>query len=323
MMTIIVLWILLSIIALIVIVLHFSVRVHLKYDENGFDFSVKYLFFDVYPRKPKGKKLKRKRKAKKDNAEESDDIDSEFDDNIDDDFSEVGQSDDYDRRTDDKENDTSVQNEQFEEQTDDIAEDTVEVEFAEKQPTDDAKQKKAENKKERRLKKRKNKDEPDKQEPASGQAEKKESKLAQLKNRYYMIKPYIPKGWKYFKKLLSAIRITGVEVYLEVGREDAHEAVIYYGTVQGVLFNLLGNLANIFTVKIKRADVNCIFTKNTFDGRAECWVKVRPSTIIAIAFCIGINFLIIFIKQKLKKRAEQKSAEKTQVDNNMEVEYHE
>ena len=57
MITIIVLYILLGIIALIVILLHFSVRVTLeaKTGEKP-KIELKYLFFTIYPRKPKKKK---------------------------------------------------------------------------------------------------------------------------------------------------------------------------------------------------------------------------------------------------------------------------
>ena len=59
-------------------------------------------------------------------------------------------------------------------------------------------------------------------------------------------------GWKYFKKLLKTIRITDVKIEVNVGREDAHEAAVYYGAVQGALFNTLGHICNMFSVKIKK-----------------------------------------------------------------------
>ena len=61
MMTIIVLWILLAIIALIVIILHFSVSLYLKFDDDGLSVKAKYMFFTLYPRKPKEKKQKKRK----------------------------------------------------------------------------------------------------------------------------------------------------------------------------------------------------------------------------------------------------------------------
>ena len=65
-MTIIVLYILLGIIALIVILLHFSVRATIKASKQGVDIKVKWLFFTFYPRKPKKPKKPKKKKGEPD-----------------------------------------------------------------------------------------------------------------------------------------------------------------------------------------------------------------------------------------------------------------
>ena len=62
-MTIIVLYILLGIIALIVILLHFSVRATVKASKQGVDIKVKWLFFTFYPRKPKKPKSRRRKRV--------------------------------------------------------------------------------------------------------------------------------------------------------------------------------------------------------------------------------------------------------------------
>ena len=80
MITIIVLWILLGIIAVIVILLHFSITAQIDLNKKGFDLRVRYMFFDIYPRKPKKKKQKRSKKAEL--PEDSFDDFEEFEDNI-------------------------------------------------------------------------------------------------------------------------------------------------------------------------------------------------------------------------------------------------
>lgn len=62
MITIIVLWILLGIIAVIVILLHFSITAQIDLNKKGFDLKVRYMFFDIYPRKPKKKNRKDQKK---------------------------------------------------------------------------------------------------------------------------------------------------------------------------------------------------------------------------------------------------------------------
>lgn len=299
MMTIIVLWILLSIIALIVILLHFSIYAYIKANEDGFEIKVKYLFFTIYPRKPKKKKIKKQKSSgEKIKNEFSDSLDEELNEEFPDEQATV-----YD--------DTNVFNTDESDVSDIVSEERSEEKFAaqkdNKQPVPE---KKETNKKDTETKenKKENKDKSSKN-----------GKFATLKEKFYKIKPYLPMGWKYFKKLLKTIRITDVKIEVNVGREDAHEAAIYYGAVQGAVFNTLGQICNMFTVKIKKADVNCIFIKNIISGSGECYVRVRPSAMISIVFCIGVNFLIIFFRQKQKNKKKSKNQIKSKEETVMEV----
>lgn len=293
MIAIIVLWILLGIIAFIVILLHFSVRAYIKADSGGIDIKVKYLFFTVYPRPKKAKKTKRTNKSKSDKKSEED----LFNDSLDDELSEVKDEGleepklTYEQSADELDEVTSEQDNSVSDEHEKESEDNKEEP---KEP--DEKPEKAEVMKEEPKEKCKK--------------EKKSEPFASLKAKYLLVKPYIPTGWKAVKKLLKTIRITDLRIQLNVGREDAHEAVIYYGAIQGALFNLLSTLAAIFTVKIKKADVNCVFVKNTISGEGEAYIKIRPSAIIAIAVCTAVNFLIIFLRQRKKKRREKEQIEK-------------
>ena len=156
--------------------------------------------------------------------------------------------------------------------------------------------------------------------PVSKSKGKKKSKLDELKAQYKKVKPYIPMGWKYFKKLLKAIRFTDTRIVLDVGKEDAYEAAMLYGKVQAGLFNTIAILAGVFTVKLKKADVNCIFDEKKFGYDVHTLVRVRPSTLIAIGFCTGVNFLKIYLsgrrkkKRAAKRRSKELAAKKNEVD---------
>lgn len=272
-MTIIVLYILLGIIALIVILLHFSVRATIKASKQGVDIKVKWLFFTFYPRKPKKPKKPKKKKGEPDavpeqTAEQPD-------------LSENGI-------------------EQFIKEAEEVQEQTAAEEKTEetqdaaaKEETASAKSETKDNKKE----KEKAKEPKQKEKP-----EKEKGKLAQLKDKFNAIKPYIPTGWKYFKKLLKKIRFTNIEADVTVGKEDAYEAAVWYGKVQGILFGLFGWLSCIFTVKLKHVDVHCRFNEKITDGEISLKVKVRPSTMIHIAFCLGFNFLRIWLRQRRERK---------------------
>ncbi|MDO5125486.1 MAG: hypothetical protein Q4D35_03815 [Ruminococcus sp.] len=295
MMTIIVLWILLAIIALIVIILHFSVSLYLKFDDDGLSVKAKYMFFTLYPRKPKEKKQK-KRKPKSNKKEQYAAYDDDFSDSLED---ELDVSDDVIQESFVQADEQAVEAES-ESTAESIPESKAQPETEEKVPEAKPKPKKKKKKDKKKYK-----------------SEKKDGGvLSSVKTKFNKYKPYFPMGWKYFKKLLKAIRFTDVKIEVNVGREDAHEAAIYYGTVQGLVFNTLGHICNIFSVKIKKADVNCIFTKNTIDANAECYVRVRPSTLIAIAVCTGVNFLHIFLKQRRLNKKNQQNENKYLVEVN-------
>ncbi len=298
-----------GIIAFIVILLHFSVTVYVSADKSGFKFRVKYLGFTVYPRpkKPDGSP----------GASAAEDIlhgEEKFAEDIAaDDLSIVKDSEQQDGGSassqESADHDTSIlQN--TEEINADSAQDSAEQDTAENEDTQEPappaqeekahKEKRAAKKKEKGAKKAKSK-----KEDSSGK--KKEGLFSSLKSKYQKVRPYIPLAWKSFKKLLKTVRFEDLNAYVSVGRFDAHEAVIYYGAIQAAMFGLLGNLANIFTVKIKRAAVDCVFGKNTIGGEFSTYVRVRPSAVIALAVCTGVNFLIILLREKRKRKRENKN----------------
>ena len=266
-------WVLLGLLVLTVVLLHFSVRVHVCADrEKGIRITAKYLFLTLFPRKKKTAKQQDEppNVPDFDGFDLDDDLDDDFDDISDDELPELP-----DELAADSENENSEDKTGYEEESS------------------------GKEKKKRRKKDHKHKNEDnDEDDEKHG--------LAAIREKFETVRPYIPLGWKAVKKFCKAIRFDGVFARIDVGRFDAHEAAIYYGAVQSVLFNTLGWLANIFTVKMKKADVNCRFNENIIDGEVEFTVKVRPSTLIAIAFCTGVNFLILFLKQRRARKKKQK-----------------
>ena len=271
-------WTMLALLVLIVVLLHFSVAVHVRASvKEGIDISAKYLFLTLYPR---GKKSAESAPVQP-NAPPT-----EYD------FEELADLDDLDGPDDlpdeiDEEEEAPAAGTAAESSDDADSADNQ----SEKADTKD-------DKSERSDEKPKPANKPDKTDKSE-----KNGKLAALKDKFEMVKPYIPIGWKAVKKFCKAIRFEGVDVWAEVGRFDAHEAAIYYGIVQGALFDLLGKLALFFTLKTKRAEVRCIFGENKIDAAAELTVRVRPSTLIAIAFCTALNLLITFLRERRKRKS--------------------
>ncbi|EXM39510.1 hypothetical protein RASY3_06410 [Ruminococcus albus SY3] len=315
--TTIILKILLIIIAVIVILLHFSVIVFVRGGTNSkFEIKVKYLWITLYPRKKKPKKPKKKRRKKAaeeekkeedilDEAlEESAEEDPAFEDTeivTDEEFEDISPAESIaedkpvETLSEESTEDTSAEEEtSVEEVSDDNPEDTP----------DDGKKKKRRRKK----KEKKKEDKPQKEDDSEN--EEKTGKLEGLKKKWEFIKPYIPPAWKYSRKFMKAIRIEDVRIQIESGKEDAAKSATFYGKLQAALFNTLNLLAMIFTVRVKEANVKCLFNVKKLGADGEATIKVRPSTMIAIAFCLLFCAAKIFIPYKLKQRRARKKAEK-------------
>ena len=292
-------WVLLALILLIIILLHFSAVVKLHIGKDGLKYKVKWLFLTLLDSdKP------RKKKAEDDEApsEDYDEIDEEVAelDLEDEDF-----TDDLEKELEEHaaEQGTADEGSGSESSEDDAAQPAaieksdVKKETSEKTVSDEPA-----------------KDVKDKTGSEKDKKEKKNSgglraKINDLKAKYYFIKPYIPFTWKMFKKLLKCIRISFDDVQMMIGREDAHEAVIYYGGLHNIVSHVIMILGGMFKLKIRRCDINCKFAENYFDGRGDLTVKARPSIIIWIVLLIGFNAVGIFIKQMLQKRKRSKAAE--------------
>lgn len=287
-MTIIVLWILLGLIALIVILLHFSARIYVHAAADGFSLKIKYFWFTVYPREPKSKRNKKQKKVKTKHKSESSPTADDFSDDLDSEITdEMLMTGDFDEK------DLAPAEPQKTSSEDDLDESEPKRKFEATKPE------KAGDGEEKKSKKKPVKDKSKKQ-----KEERHPSKLADLKAKYLKYKPYIPLAWKTVRRLLKTIRIRIDSAEVRVGREDAHEAAIYYGAMQGAIAGLLTPLAEFFTLSVKNCNVGCAFTENTISGKCDFSVRVRPSALIAIAVCSGINFLKI--RHNEKKVPEQK-----------------
>lgn len=323
MVAIIVLWILLGIIAVIVIALHFSVTAEISVDKKNVNLKITYLWFTVYPRPPKKPKKKRKKKTGKKHTDISEK-------SIDETLPESSQTDGppeipieqlLEKEAEEVEpTEDDLSGSEAEEVKKDAQEVTEEIpKEDEKEPEEE---KTTEDKKEEDTE-HISSDRPA-EEKTKAKEKKSKSKIDKVKDSWAKYKKYIPMGWKYFRKLLKTIRFTDTEIDLTVGKEDAYESALFYGKIQGLMFNLISVISGIFTVRIKKANVNCVFDKKTFDGAVRTKIRVRPSALIAVAFCMLVSFLKMYLPEVIKKRKARKKAkkeiEKKSVDKNETVE---
>lgn len=314
MITTIVLKILLIIILVIVILLHFSVTVFVRGGTGGnFEIKLRYLGITLYPRpKKKKKKKKKKRRKKKKAVKPKQEISETNTEEMTETVAEVAvekPDETADTQSAAEEIHSATVEEVFGEEDISVGEETSSIE--DEKPEDKPAGKKGRRSRKKKEKKEKEKKPREKKE----KPEKGESKLDGLKRKWEFIKPYIPPAWKYSKKLLKAVRIEDVKINIDTGKEDAAESAQFYGKLQAALFSVLNFLAMIFTLRVKEANINCHFNVKRLDAEGEAVVKVRPSTMIAIAFCLLFCCAKIFIPYKFmqwREKRRKKSAEKIQ-----------
>lgn len=305
-----VLLIILGIITFFVIILHFSVMVILSFDnKEGLKYRVKYFGFTLYPRKRKPKKGKKKKKSRKKQAAKKSEPAPIDGTEI------LSDKELYEELTLlDLEDDDSYDNDDFE-QTEQAVSESVKDRPPAKSEKKAQKVKKqavkTENKTETPEKKEKEKPEKtEKEKPQNPPEDKSEESgekpsrggLGGLIDKYNYYKPLIPMGWKYFKKLLKAIRLYDTEISMVTAKSDAYDSAMFYGKLQMAVNNALALVCGIFTVRVRAVDIKCAFNEERFDYGIKSRVKLRPSTVIAIVVCVGVNYLIFRIKNKLKAK---------------------
>ncbi len=272
----IVLYVLVSIIALVVILLHFSVRAEFSAENKNVLVVIKYFWFKIFEFKIPEDDINSKAKTESyEPAENNSDVS----------LSQEG-IEKFNGKT------TKMEKQNETENDSEAIHEPLKRSFEKKQTE--------ENKKPIKKSKKKR----DKTKPES------KGKFKHLKAKWNKIKPFIPTAWKGVKKLLKTIRISKLEIDIEAGKDDAYESALNYGKTNAAVYNGIAALSLIFTVRIKSCNIKCLFNENTFNYKANATVYIRPSAVIAIAVCTLVNFLIIYFKEKSKAKKALKKARK-------------
>ncbi|MBR1423409.1 MAG: hypothetical protein IJ571_08225 [Ruminococcus sp.] len=300
MIAILALWIILGIIAFIVILLHFSIRIYVDASKDGIDVKAKYLFFTVYKMNTadKGdialKEAKPQKKPKKEHEKAAPEEKQQESKTI--------SLDELDKLDEEDNTDDGPVKIKGSSSGDDKA------------PLKQVKQKLTKEQKQALKEKKKLEKELKKAEKEAAKAEKKQhgSKLDKLKEKYQFFKPFIPPTLKYTRKLLKKIRINKLELELYIAKEDPSESAIFYGKLQPIVFSALSLIGGIFTLKVKKADITCGFFEKKLDFHIKTTVCVRPSSVIAIVFCLGCKLARLFLPGWWRRRRARKKAEKAE-----------
>ncbi len=262
-----------AVIALIVVLLHFSVKAYVEADKKSLSLAVKYLWFTVYRLKLPEEKEEVPPADANPTEPEPEPEEPQFE------LYDVPMTD-------------STSEEEAKELHEKAAEKAREEEPEETEEEES--------------------DEPSDSEDGGDEPSEKEPKPTVLE-MWEEYKKYIPAGKKAFRRLLKLIRFYNLDVYLKIGSDDPYKAGLNFGTVNAVFYNALALLCCLFTVKLERSEIECDYENKVMEFNLKTAVYVRPSAVAALAAYLGIYYLKIRKSmKKLSDNAKNKAKENSE-----------
>lgn len=310
MMAILALYIILGLIAVIYIFLRFSVRVSYSFDTTAktkFKVKVKYFFFTIYenPESEKRKRKKEKKQKKKEKKAHKTKVSEkkkrsenkgekrEKEPDIVDEINSLS--------NDETKEKIKALEREIEEQRQTLLQTEIELSKRDLSGRTESKEQKKEQKNLSKREKRELSRLKKEEKKRKKLLKKKESKLSKLKQKWNLVKPYVPLVWRTLKKLLKKIRFYNTEIDIMLGNEDPYKAALNYGYFNTAFYQTLAFLCMVFSVKIKTCDINTEFIIKRFELKVSGDIYVRVSTVLAIAICFFAKILKIYLSQKSKK----------------------
>lgn len=269
--------IILGIILFIYILLRCSVRARISASNGKLEFSVKYLFFQLYPRREKSENKKAKISKNNKSHKHSDEKKREKLE------AELQKEKEALEKALAKANITA-DDDSFEK----IAE-KIKVNYPEegKPPIEEGKKPK-----------NKLKEKPD----DKPEDKPKKSKINELKELYHKFKPYVPIALRAIKRMKNAIRIRELYFRLAVADEDAYECAMKYGKANAAVYAILAVLKCNLNIKIKNIIIESKFNSNKSEYEIDLIIKIRPSTVLAIGLRASFSALWLILKEKIKNK---------------------
>ena len=115
-------------------------------------------------------------------------------------------------------------------------------------------------------------------------------------------------------KILKGVKLYELYIDFIIANEDAYKCALNYGRISGALFNLLGWLSVLFTVKLKTVDVNAGFALDKSRWDASVKVSFRLGTLVIAGIWFLITYIFrYFIPGKLQAKKLQKIRRKAEM----------
>ena len=102
--------------------------------------------------------------------------------------------------------------------------------------------------------------------------------------------------------LLRHFRVTGLDVQVVVGGEDAAEVALNYGKLCGIVHGSLAALKNLISVRIKRVDIFCNFCSEETNQQINFKLIIRLGILLWAALRMAGRFLVYTFRRVVPER---------------------
>lgn len=110
-------------------------------------------------------------------------------------------------------------------------------------------------------------------------------------------------------KIFKAFHFQDLYIDFVISDEDAYDCALKYGKYSGMVYNIIGFLSTVFTVRLKTVDIGCGFGLSKSKWDASCRIFFRAGSMVIAGLWFLITYLTrIFIPSKLRKLKRKKSA---------------
>jgi hypothetical protein len=110
-------------------------------------------------------------------------------------------------------------------------------------------------------------------------------------------------------RIFKGVKIYGLYIDFIIANEDAYKCALNYGRISGALYNVLGWLSVLFSVKLKTVDVNPGFAVDKPRWDAAAKIKFRPMTAVIAGVGLLLTYIFrFFIPGFFRERKLRKSA---------------
>ena len=110
-------------------------------------------------------------------------------------------------------------------------------------------------------------------------------------------------------KIFKAFHFQDLYIDFVISDEDAYDCALKYGKYSGMVYNIIGFLSTVFTVRLKTVDIGCGFGLSKSKWDASCRIFFRAGSMVIAGLWFLITYLTrIFIPGKLRKMKRKKSA---------------